>query len=224
MSSYRSAVERYRKHRAVTKELLEEEALHNFRMRVDVVSIDDDILRRVRRDWYGNPSRRVDWDWDAGIIQPLRRTNARAFDIAMLVKGQLCGLAAARVSHKKRWLSLTHIEGAPCDHALKGVILPLVVNALYIYRGVICTEEAVKDLGIRILNPLDEALTCYKANGYTVSTDSKRLRSIVIEPSIASDYGGEVHGIQAQDDSESTTEDGTDGNGDPRSGARTSSC
>jgi hypothetical protein len=181
MSDYLSAVQRYKTYRRLSKELLEEEAFHKFRSRVDVVSIDEDILRRVSRDWYQSPKRKVHWDWDAGIMQPLRRTSARPFSFAMLVKGQICGLAAARVSHRKRWLSLTHLEGAPEEHPLKGMVLPLAVDALYIYRGVICVDKDPQSMGIRVLNPLDDALTCYNANGYTLSTNTKRMRSIVIE-------------------------------------------
>lgn len=182
MNGYVSVCERYRKLRAHSRELLEEEAFHALRMRVDVAAIDDDILRRVKRDWAAHPERLVAWDWERGIIGPLRRKNARFFDLALLVRGQLCGLAAVRMSNHKRWLSLTHVEGAPGEHPLKGKVLPLVINAMYIYRGAVCRQGEEHGLGIRVLNPLDEALPCYQNQGYSLSVDSKRLRSIEIEP------------------------------------------
>ena len=182
MSNYRTAFARYRVHRKHTRELLEEEAFHVFKLRVNVVTIDEDILRRVRQEWAGHLERKVDWDWEKGIVDRMWRKNARGLDLGFVVEGQLCGLAAARMSDAKRWLSLTHIEGAPMEHPLKGRVLPLVINGLYIYRALANTEETLKSTGIRVLNPLDEALPCYEKQGYTLSTSSKRLRSIVIEP------------------------------------------
>lgn len=182
MNTYTSAKERYRKYRNLTRELLEEAAFHEFRFRVDVVSIDDDILRKVQRDWYGHSGRKCQWDWEEGIIGQLHRSGSRWLDLAILVKGQLCGLVAARLSPSKSWLSLTHIEACPdSGHPLKGAILPLAIRALYIYRGVIRPTGEAEKTGIRILNPLEEALPCYRSHGYTLQPGSKRLRAIVLE-------------------------------------------
>lgn len=184
----RTVGRRYAQHRYSARELLEAEALATFYKRVDVVAIDEDILRRVKRDWETHPDRRVQWDWERGIMEPLFRSGARWFHFALLVQGHLCALAAIRLSSKKRWLSLTYLEGAPEDHPLKGKVLPLAINALYIYRAVICDKQDLKSVGIRVLSPLDGALSCYKASGYSLSTDTKWLRSITIEEPIGASY------------------------------------
>lgn len=182
MSDHISALQRYRKHRRHTRELLEEAALHEFRFRVDVVSIDEDILRKVQRDWHGHAERKCAWNWEEGVMGPLWRSGSRWLDLAILVKGQLCGLVAARLSANKTWLSLTHIEACPdVSHPLKGSILPLAIQALYIYRGVIHPTGEAGKTGIRILNPLEQALPCYRSNGYTLQPGSKWLRAIVLE-------------------------------------------
>lgn len=180
MNNYTAAKERYRKHRRLTRELLEEAALHEFRSRVDVVSIDEDILRKAQRDWYGSENRKCAWDWEEAIMRPLWRSGSRWLDLAILVKGQLCGLVAARLSPGKQWLSLTHVEGCPDPHPLKGAIVPLAVMGLYQYRAVIHVTGEAETTGIRVLNPLPEALPCYRSHGYTFEPNSKWLRSIVV--------------------------------------------
>lgn len=178
--SYENAKARYRELRSLTKTLLEEEALATYWKRVDIVSIDDDILRRAERDWYSASSRRTSWDWDGGIMQPLRRSGARWLALAFICEGQLCGMMAARLSPRKVWLSLTHLEGAPGEHPLKGRILPLSIRALFVYRGVISDEGCADKMGVRVLNPLPEAMACYESNGYTLASDTKWLRAIVV--------------------------------------------
>jgi len=181
MSAYQEACKRYKTHRKHARELVEEDLLHAFGRRIHVLAIDDDILRRARQDWYGHENRRYSWDWDAGIVAPFWANGIKGFDLALTVDGQLCGLAVARMSPRKNWLSLTHIEGSPKEHPLKRQVLPIVVSAMYTYRAVVCDEQACKQTGIRILNPLDEALPCYRSAGYTEHYRSKRLHYIVVE-------------------------------------------
>ena len=91
---------------------------------------------------------------------------------------------AARLSHHRVWLSLTHVEGAPGEHPLKGQVLPLSVRALFVYRGVIAEHGCAEKIGVRVLHPLEEAIPYYQSRGYTLSSDTKWLRAIVIaEPS-----------------------------------------
>ena len=115
-SSLFRATQRYREYRLHTRELIEEAAFRDLRMRVDVTSIDEDILRRAERDWYGHPDRKVGWDWTTGIMEPLWGCGAARLDLAFLVKGQLCGMAVARVSRQKRWISLTHVQKSTALH------------------------------------------------------------------------------------------------------------
>jgi hypothetical protein len=181
--SYTSVCARYRQFRDHTRELLEESLLAETRRRVQAVSIDADVFRRVRQDWVAHPDRKVRWDWQSSIVEPLHRKNAMYLDFALLADGQLCALAAARMSDKKRWLSLTHIEGAPGQHPLKSRVLAVVVEALYIYRAVVCDRGDEKAIGIRILNPLEEALPYYAKQGHTLFRFSKKLAGFVLEKS-----------------------------------------
>lgn len=181
MSDHARAKERYKVHRRHTRELLEEELLHALRFRVDVSAVDDDILRRVEREWYPHRSRVVRWDWEGEILSPLQRRGPRGLALALIVRGQVCGLMAARVSPSKTWLSLTHLEGAPEQHPLKGHILPIAARAMYIYRAVIAPEDQDDSIGIRILRPLKEAIPYYQQWGYTDFTMTKRLQAIVLE-------------------------------------------
>lgn len=207
--TYLAVKERYRKNRLHARELLEEELLHVYRRRIKVVAIDEDVLREARREWYSAPGRRVPWDWESGVIDPGRRSSARHFDFALIDQGALCLLAAARVSHKKRWLSLTHVEGAPWEHPLKGGVLPIVERALYIYRAVICADEKdVKSTGIRILNPLPGALECYRRHGYTHIHGGKRLLAIDLDPPIDHLHQDQGHGRQTQGSAVASAQDG----------------
>jgi hypothetical protein len=209
---YLTTKERYRKHRLHARELLEEELLHAFQRRIKVVAIDDDVVREARREWYDKPGRRVQWDWDTGIVAPGRRSSARYFDFALIDGGSLCVLAAARVSHKKRWLSLTHVEGAPWEHPLKGRVLPVVIRSLYIYRGVICaTQVGVQSTGVRILNPLPDALECYSRHGYTLQQSTKWHRAIDIEAPFFPLAQGPNNASKAQASSAAPAQDGTGG-------------
>ena len=186
-SPYTRAKERYRNYRNETRALLEEETLAQFRsMRVDVVGIDDDVHRKVEKQWYDHANRRVDWDWERDICEPLLSFGPRVFHAAFLVRGQLCGLVAARLSPAKQWLSLTYLEGSPVPgHPLKGLVLPLAVRSLYVFRGVISQRDgelAPKMPGLRVLRPLPDALDCYRARGYTREILAKKDSVIVIEP------------------------------------------
>jgi hypothetical protein len=149
-------------------------------MRVDIISIDDDILRKAERDWYGQPNRKVSWDWSTGIMGPLWRYGAARLDLAFVVKGQLCGMAVARVSRRKRWISLTHVEGASVDNPLKGAVMPLTFLGLYIFRSQICHEKPPSFTGIRALNPLEEVVPYYGQTGYPDHRYSKRLNQVVM--------------------------------------------
>lgn len=208
---YVTTKERYRKHRLHARELLEEELLQEFRRRIKVVAIDDDVLREARREWYDHPNRLVAWDWDTGVAAPGRRSSARFFDFALIDKGALCVLVAARVSHKKRWLSLTHVESAPGEHSLRGQVIPLAIKALYIYRALICGEEAAETIGIRILNPIPDAVQCYAGHGYTRNDFTKWHRAINVEMPLAPAARGPEHGRETQGSAVTSAENGADG-------------
>lgn len=177
---YTNAQARYREHCSHTENLLEEEVFALRRKRVDVLSIGAEVLQLAAEQWYPSPERRVQWDWASEIIRPLRTFGPRALALGFRADGILCGMMAARLSPHRQWLSLTHVEGAPFDHPLKGGVVPLSIRALFIYRGLISVGGQAESIGVRILRPLEEAIPCYEAHGYTSYTASKRLPRIVI--------------------------------------------
>ena len=178
---FRDAVLRYRRHRKHARALLEEDLLAGYRRRIDVLPIDDHVLALASRDWYSHPARRVNWDWKTAILSSHHRRGPRGIDLAFIDKGQLCGLAVARVSRRKTWLSLTHIEGAPTLHPLKGEVLPIVIQALEIYSTLIAADGE-RLVGIRVLNPTEDAMVRYQQAGYPLSLKTKKLRAMVIHP------------------------------------------
>jgi hypothetical protein len=207
-SSLFRATQRYREYRLHTRELIEEAAFRDLRMRVDVTSIDEDILRRAERDWYGHPDRKVGWDWTTGIMEPLWGCGAARLDLAFLVKGQLCGMAVARVSRQKRWISLTHVEASAADNPLKGSVLTLVVYGLYVFRSQICHKNPPHCTGIRALNPLEAVVPYYGQVGYPDHHRSKRLNQVVMEWPLrddddedryAKDAGCKTHSLRDDD-------------------------
>jgi hypothetical protein len=180
MSKHQLAKERYREHRKHARAIIEEELFHALRIRVDVIHIDEDVLRKAERQWYDNPDRLVNWDWESEIMAPLLNYGPRTFYAAYLIRGELCALAAARLSPAKKWLSLTHVEGARNDNPLKGKVLPVVLRSLAIFRAVAATNTAEMP-GIRVLRPTADALPCYYAHGYEQATVSKKDSMIIIE-------------------------------------------
>lgn len=172
---------RYKQHCIQARELLEEELFQTLRRRVHVLRIDEDILRRANREWYQHGERRVDWEWERQILAHLRTFGARTFSFALIDGDKLCGMVAARVSRRKRWISVTHLEGHPGDHPLKGKILPIVIQSLFIFRATICEHGKAHTVGIRLLRPIPKAEHYYNKAGYTTKHDGKKLKTVVIE-------------------------------------------
>lgn len=185
--AHRDAAARYKLHRKLVRELLEEQLLSEYRFRIDVGTINDDILRMARRDWYGHERRRVRWDWEHEILAPHDRRGPRGIELSLLVDGKLCALAVARLSRHKHWLSLTHLEGAPWQHPLKGKVLPIIVSALVMY-GVQISRDDEEQPGIRLLNPTSDAMVRYRLAGYNLTTSQKRLRAMVIQSRTGEDH------------------------------------
>lgn len=168
-----SCAQKYRTMRTSTRDLLEDEALRAFGLRVDVYPVDDAALDAVDR-WNG---RLVAFPWRERLIPVLEKSHPRRLDLALWSGGQLCGLAIARLSDAKEWISLTHAESNPEPHALKGRVIPLVLTAAQIYATLVQAKDSKNRCPkVRILNPLPEARAWYaacgfgtlvRANGYT---------------------------------------------------------
>ncbi|WAC72090.1 hypothetical protein OU995_21350 [Roseateles sp. SL47] len=178
---HREVAARYKAHRKFVREVLEEQLLSEYRFRIDVGTIGDDVLRKARRDWYGHEKRRVNWDWENEILVKHYRRGPRGIEFSLSVEGQLCGLAVARVSRHKHWLSVTHLEGAPGTHRLKGKVLPIMVQGFQMYSAQISRDDEEQP-GLRLLNPTDDAMVRYRQAGYNASALTKRLCAVVIQP------------------------------------------
>lgn len=176
---------RYSNIRADVRWLVSDAVLQEWRMRVEVRAITEDVLRDSRT--WALDERHVNWDW-GHIKRKLDTYGPRTLDLAFYAgypeRPQLCGIAAVQVSPHMRWVSLTHLEGAPHKHPLKGLILPLAVLGMSLFRAQVSTEDKARRMGRRILNPLPDALDCYSRNGYTDLVQEKKLSYIVIQPPV----------------------------------------
>ena len=183
--TYWDAYERYAELRGFARALLSEEALRETQTRVEVRPITSDILSTVRNSWRTCPDRVARWDW-AEVVKKLATYGPRTLDMAFYggypLRPQLCGLAVAKVSPHKRWLSLTHIEACPFTHPLKGHIFPFALSGVRAFRALICTPEEAEKMGTRILSPTTDALPFYRSRGYTDHVETKHLSYLVVEP------------------------------------------
>jgi hypothetical protein len=164
----RRCVAKYKPMKACSRELLEEEILRAFRLKVDCRSVDEHALEAVVSQW--EPlGRVVKFDWAKDIMPRHRRSHPRGFDLAFWHGAELCGLACARLSDSKEWISLTYLEGSPNPtHALKRRLVPTVLVGLDIYATQVkkhCDRGVFPQL--RIMNPLKNAMDWYRSNGYS---------------------------------------------------------
>jgi hypothetical protein len=98
------------------------------------------------RDWADHPAmqnRHVSFHWGM-LHDDDRRENelcGRRTCVAVLARQQLCGLAHMMVSRDGRVLLMTQMEGAPGDHAMKGLLGYGVIDAaLNVAQGLGCRE------------------------------------------------------------------------------------
>lgn len=169
--------------RRLTRSQLEEEIQRAFfGLKVSVEPIGPRALQYVDDVW--TPAgRRVAFDWRR-IMRTLEKSHPRRLDLAFWHKGELCGLATARLSDNKLWLSVTHLEGAPNAHILKRRVAPVALIGADIYAVLIREEDSAKRLpSLRLLNPLAKSIPVYAkcgydsfhvANGYTFVTASEK--------------------------------------------------
>ena len=159
---------KYARLRRLTRDLLEEQALPVFRTRVTVQPVDDSALDVVDMDW--TPSgRRIPFAWRERILPVLHKSHPRRLDLAVWCNGQLCGLAVARLSNAKEWVSITHIEGSPhASHPLKGRIAQIVLVGADIYASLVQPDGRKPQ--VRIMNPLPQSMVAYERSGYSAVT------------------------------------------------------
>jgi hypothetical protein len=159
-----SCAARYMQHREHTYVLLEEEALRQTGMRVQTSEICIASLKEAKA-WQ---NRIATWDWETDVLQTLRKSHPRRLEMAFRVSNELCGLAVARVSDAKVWVSITHMEGKPGTHPLSRKICALSIKAADIFSALIHDEssDALRPQ-VRLMNPLKNAIACYAHNGYS---------------------------------------------------------
>lgn len=160
--------QKYTTIRRNTHELLEEEIFRAFRKKIEVTHIDADVLSAIDEQWCLS-DRLMPFAWGAQIMRTLAQTHPRAMEMALWHEKQLCGLAVARLSDAKTWLSITHIEGCPTkDHPLKSKVVPIVIAGSQIYASQVQLHDALGRLPtLRIMRPLEGAEDWYKKLGYS---------------------------------------------------------
>lgn len=161
-------VAKYRRLRRHTHELLEEEVLRAFRQKIRVTSLNSDALSAVKSVWM-QQARRVAFNWEGRICPTLVKSHPRRLELALWVESELCGLAVARLSDAREWVSLTHIEGAPNpSHPLRGKVVPIALIGADIFGTLVQAEaEMAETPKVRILNPLRESMDWYERCGYS---------------------------------------------------------
>jgi hypothetical protein len=176
--------EHYKNICADVRLMLSDAVLQERRIRVEVRPINTDAVCDSHA--WPQAARHVNWDWEQ-IRRKLFTYGPRTLGLAFYAgypgKPRLCGLAAAQVSPHARWLSLTHLESSPePGHPLKGLVLPMAMLGLSLFKTQVSTEETAKRIGLRVLNPLPDALDCYCRSGYTGLVREKNLSYIVVQP------------------------------------------
>jgi len=113
------------------------------------------------------------WDWEAEIARWERRTRRR-FDMAIWSHDELCGLAIGRPSLRKQNFSICAVQGSPVDtHALKGKILPIVIDVARMYGTALGCEE------LRFLKPLKGMIPVYEGFDFRLARSSRGMQYCV---------------------------------------------
>lgn len=158
---------KYRRIRRLTRDLLEEEVLRAFRIRLTVEPLEEKALDAVDSEW--TPAgRKEPFPWRGDICPRLHKSHPRRLDLAMWCGGRLCGLSVARLSDAKEWVSITHVEGSPhASHPLKGLVAQIALTGADIYASLVQPARKPK---VRIMNPLPQSMVAYERSGYSVIT------------------------------------------------------
>jgi len=159
---------KHKRLRHLTRELLEEEILRAFRLKVNVRNLGEAAFAQIRGAW-ASTGRLVDFPWEERIMPILEKSHPRRLDLTFWSGEALCGVAVARLSDAREWISLTHIEGSPDpSHPLKKRVVPIALVGADIYASLVKEEgELPKKPTIRILNPLKESMRWYEQCGYS---------------------------------------------------------
>jgi len=108
------------------------------------------------------------WDWSHWIHET-RRSNHRAFEVAIWQGNELCGLCLGTPNKKRLVLRVELIEGSPyTNHPLRGKIAMIALTAAEAYAIVLGSNE------VRIMDPVEGALKSYLKLDYVQQKSSKK--------------------------------------------------
>lgn len=140
---------------------------------VRLTEIDDAALEAWRQSWRGrHPSGDGGWNWER-IVRPLHRRPS-AFHVAIWSGDRLCGLAAGRMSAKRRddvrhTISVHYMEADPNPaRPLVGLITFLVIRSAEAYARRLGASR------IRLVEPLRGVLHLYLNFGFMVAWKGKK--------------------------------------------------
>ena len=163
----RKCCEKHNRIRRLVRTQLEEEIQRAYHgLKISAEPITERALQHVDATW-APAGRREPFDWRR-IDRVGMKSHPRRLDLALWDGQQLCGLMMSRLSDRKEWLSITHLEGAPVAHSLKGQLAPVAVVAADIYAALIHEEDELgRQPDVRILNPLPQSMAVYERCGYS---------------------------------------------------------
>lgn len=158
--------EKHRQLCDLARQVLETQAMDALGLDVQAMPINEESLRTMRYRWGAN--RRVDFNWDT-LLRTLRKSHPCGLELALWSEFQLCSLSIARLSDRKGWLSITHIEACPApDHPLKRKVVPLVIACAKIYATLIQASDPEGRLPVvRIMKPSKGAIPWYEQQGFS---------------------------------------------------------
>jgi hypothetical protein len=119
----------------------------------------------------GWKKRRFKWDW--ALIQKKRSHVPARFELAIRVKGELCGVIIGRPSRGRRHLSIGYLEGAPNDHPLKKRMLDVLLDGAIEYGFATGCGNLV------LWDPVEKLLPTYENAGFTTEKGKSGRRFCV---------------------------------------------
>lgn len=131
------------------------------KLRLD--SVTPTAIRTYREVWLLH-ERRVNWDWP-GEIEAWRRKCPARLEMSVWHEHHLCGLLIARTTNSKKTLYIEGIEGAPYSHPLKGLVIPVCIEAAEAYASMIQATE------VRVQAPDPAVVPAYCELGYTLGSN-----------------------------------------------------
>lgn len=154
------AEQKYAQYRTAVYQQVSREG--GFPRKIRLESITLAALKTYQEVWLLH-ERHVDWDWPSEIDLWRRKCVSR-LEMSVWHENHLCGLLIARTSSNKKALYIEGIEGAPYNHPLKGLVIPICVAASEGYAAMLEAKE------IRIVEPDPAVRQAYVELGYTIES------------------------------------------------------